>query len=262
MHDSALPLAMLKHRVATLSRSDRVQGEAAHVSLGHADIDAALGGGLERGKVHELFSADAADAGSAAGFAAMLARRLEGHLLWLRQESAQRQGRLHAPGLMGLGLDPAGLTMAVLPDPVALLRAAADVVRCPSVGVAVIELWKMPPVLDLTASRRLALAAEASGVTVLMLRVDARAAPSAAQTRWSVASLPSRALAANAPGHPALELELLRQRGRPAGGRWQVEWSRDQGCFRDRESGEAAASGAVFPLPSGRSTEGEARRTA
>lgn len=266
MADSSLPLAMLKHRVAALSRFPPARGEGAAVPLGHAGIDRALGDGLERGRLHELFAAEAEDAGSAAGFAAALARRMGGDLLWLRQDSAQWQGRLHAPGLVEMGLDPARLILAVLPDPVALLRAAADVVRCPAVGVAVIELWKMPPVLDLTASRRLALAAEGSGVTVLMLRVAAQAVPSAAQTRWSVRALPSRALEANAPGHPAWEVELLRQRGRPAGERWQVEWCRDQASLRGWrdgwQDGEAAAPGALLPLPAGRPAEGDARRTA
>lgn len=262
MADSSLPMEMLRYRIAKLSCLAPSGVETLHAPLGHAGIDAVLGGGIERGKVHELFSADAADVGSASGFAAMLARRIGGEVLWLRQESAQWRGRLHAPGLVGIGLDPDQLVMAVLPDPVALLRAAADVVRCPAVSVAIIELWKMPRVLDLTASRRLALAAEASGVTALMLRIDAKATPSAAQTRWSVGALPSRALEANAPGHPALELELLRQRGRPAGERWQVEWDRDQGCFRDRQDGEAASPGAAFPLPPGRSIEGALRRIA
>src|SRR3546814_10246605 len=63
-----------------------------------------------------------------------------------------------------------------------LLRAAAEIVRCDEVGVAVIELWRQPRPLDLTASRRLAVAAEASGVTALMLRIDAAPTPSAARS--------------------------------------------------------------------------------
>ena len=162
-------------------------------------------------------------------------------VLWLRQEEAERQGgQLHAPGLAEIGLDPARLLLGVLPDAVTLLRAAADVVRCAEVGAVVIELWRNPRALDLTASRRLAVAAEASGVTALMLRAQAEPSPSAAQTRWAIRAAPSEALEAQAPGYPTFDVELLRQRGRSSGGHWRLEWDRERVGFR-----EASASGAV-----------------
>src|SRR3546814_8123632 len=71
--------------------------------------------------------------------------------------------------------------------------------------------------------------------------------PSAADTRWQVRAAPSQALEANAPGHAALEIELLRRRAGPAGMRWRVEWNRDECIFR-----EPALSGAVVSLPFGR----------
>lgn len=221
-----------------------------HAPLGVDSLDRALGGGLALGRLHELFAAEPADGPAATGFAAMLARLAlppTAPLLWLRQEEAERSGGgLSASGLVQIGIDPARLVLLVLPDPVTLLRAAADVVRCASVGAAVIELWKQPRALDLTASRRLAVAAEESGVTALMVRVDAEPAPSAAHTRWRVASAPSVALEADAPGHPALAIELLRQRGRPDGGHWRLEWHREQARF-----GEAPLLGAVVPAAAG-----------
>src|SRR5690606_33522627 len=101
-------------------------------------------------------------------------------------------------------------------------RAGVDALRCNELGVVVIELWGDPPALDLTASRRLALAAETSGVSALLLRMGAAAGPSAARTRWQVSAAPSVPLAANAPGYPGWNIELLRQRGGPAGGPWHV----------------------------------------
>lgn len=233
------------------------------VLLGHAGVDAALGGGLLRGRLHEVFANNHADSSSAAGFAAMLARRLGGGLVWLRhREAEQRGGMLHAHGLAAIGIDPRAMILALPPDFKSLLRAAAEVVRCPEVGVAVIELWRSSNAFDLTASRRLALAAESSGVTTLILRIDAEAAPSAAQTRWNVRAVASVALEANAPGHPALEISLLRQRGRPAGGCWQVEWDRDRAMFQERRAvGDAATSpGVVFPVLADRSAAGAAGR--
>lgn len=255
------PCALRKAIVRIEDRQTAALASPGPASLGHAPIDAAIGGGLARGRLHELFAATPEDGGSAAGFAAMLARLVapgDAPLVWLRQQDAERQGgQLHAPGLAEIGIDPARLLLILLPDPVALLRAAADVVRCTELGAAVIELWRNPRALDLTASRRLALAAEASGVTTLLLRVEAEPAPSAAQTRWSIAAAPSLALDADAPGLPAFDVQLLRQRGRPDGGRWLLEWDRDRACFR-----EAPLPGAVVSPAAGQSLVGGARRRA
>jgi protein ImuA len=179
-------------------------------------------------------------------------------LLWLRLDEAEACGQLSAPGLAQIGLDPARLVLLALRDPVMLLRAAADVVRCPPVGAVVLEVWKQPRALDLTASRRLAVAAEESGVTALMLRVDAEPAPSAAHTRWQVAAAPSSALAANAPGHPAFDIVLLRQRGRPDGGRWRVEWNREQARFAE-PADAAALPGTMVPAAAGGPAPAHAR---
>jgi protein ImuA len=256
MADSSPSLSVLRRRISHIEQHRPIT-EGVQISTGQEGIDSAIGGGITRGCLHELFALDPDDAGSVTGFAAMLALRLGGGILWLRQEAVQKaSGRLHAAGLLEIGLDPARVIVAVLPDPVSVLRAAADVVRCPDVGVAVVELWQRPPALDLTASRRLALAAEASGVTVLLLRVDAEPTPSAAQTRWAVRAAASAPLEANAPGYPTLEIELLRQRGRPAGGCWQVEWDRESAVFRpaDRNADapiRTAPPGAVVSLPRG-----------
>ena len=252
MIESPFSLRLLRQKIARIER-DRPAAATACCATGHAGIDQALGGGLARGRLHELFAAEPEDAASAAGFATMLAHRLGGGVVWLREEQAARLGGvMFAPGLVDIGLDPVRLILGVLPDALAVLRAAADVVRCPEVGVGVIELWRRSPLFDLAASRRLALAAEASGVTILLARIAAEPVPSAAQTRWAVRSAPSLPLEANAPGHPAFEVELLRQRGGTAGGIWQVEWNRDEAVFRDRSEGKPALSGAVVPLPAGR----------
>jgi protein ImuA len=78
--------------------------------------------------------------------------------------------------------------------------------------------------LSLTASRRLQLAAEVSGVTAFLIRRSRRfddpvlAQPSAAATRWRVASVPSAPPLPDSPDTPGLgpprwRLDLLRCRG-------------------------------------------------
>lgn len=245
-HAPASTLASLRRRIARLERLRPTTG-VARVATSHAGIDAALGGGLALGRLHEVFAVTADDAGAATGFAAILAAfaARDGPVIWLREGRAQARARLHGPGLAELGLDPGRLVLAVPAAPLDLLRAGADVVRCDAIAAAVIELWGEPRPLDLTASRRLAMAAESSGVTTLLLRIAAAPSPSAAQTRWRVAAAPSLPLAANAPGHPAFDLELMRQRGGPEGLRWQVEWNRETRILADAA---APLLGAVVPL--------------
>lgn len=255
---SSNTIAMLRARVAAVERP-RAAASVDMVPLGHDGIDAALNGGLMRARLHEIYATTLEDSSSAAGFAAMLcaqAARPGATIFWLREQSAEaRGGCLHAPGLVEIGVDPGRVVLGVMDDALALLRVAAEVVRCPDIDVAVIELWKNPRALDLTATRRLAVAAEASGVTTLMLRTDAEPGPSAAQTRWSVGSAAAAALEADAPGYPTFELRLMRQRGGRADGAWRVEWDREQNIFR-----ESALSGAVVPLSVGRSLAADGRR--
>ena len=227
-------------------------------ATGHEGLDSSFDGGLARARVHELFALEAEDSAAAAGFAAMLAIRAgktDSPLLWLRCDDAGRRGgNIYAPGLAELGSDPDRLVIAVAPDPVSLLRGAADAARCSGLPALIVECWGRCPAFDLTASRRLALAAERSGTTVLMLRADAQPVPSAAETRWAVRPAPSDG-EANAPGLPAFEIELLRRRAGPAGMRWRMEWNRDEQAFRDpalsgdlvsrSSSGSAAASAAA-----------------
>jgi protein ImuA len=180
------------------------------------------------GRLHELHAARSTDAPAAAAAALLmaLATRPDRPIAWLRLESAERRtGTLYGPGLADLGLPPDRLLLAVLPDDLALLKAAADLLKSRALGAVLMELHGPCRRLDLTASRRLALAAAAGNSLAILLRVDAEPAPSAAWRRWQVASAPSRPLAAGAPGAPALAFELLRNRTGPAGATHALDWA-------------------------------------
>jgi protein ImuA len=219
---------------------------------GVASFDAALGGGLAYGRVHEFYAAESEDIAAAAGFVLPLVTvmaRPEGSddcpALWLRSRRAVRQvGVVQANGWAELGGQPGDCLFAMIADAKELLKAAVDGLRSGALGAVVVETKGSLPELDLTASRRLALAAEKSGTTLFLLRSGAEPVPSAAETRWRVAAAPSRALPANAPGAPVFDIELLRQRSGPSGLRWQLEWDRDRRIFT-----EAAAAGALVSLP-------------
>jgi protein ImuA len=235
--------------------------------LGVAAIDAALAGGLERGRVHEVHAAQDGDAAAAAGFVVAVATRMAGDrgnsapVLWLRsRRAAHLGGAVQANGWAELGGAPGRGLVGIVPDALALLRAAHDAVRVGLLGAVIVESWGTMRELDLTASRRLALAAEKSGVPLFLLRADADPVPSAAQTRWQVASAPSHALPGNAPGRPTFDLTLLRQRSGPCGLNWRVEWDRDRCEFHD-----AAPAGAAVSPPAIRAMddgEGEGDRYA
>jgi protein ImuA len=163
-----------------------------------------------------------------------------------------------------LGLNPARLLIGLMADDAMLLRAAVEGLRCPALGALLIELRGRAPLLDLTASRRLALAAEQSGVTAFLLRVGGDPVPSAAETRWQVAAAPSDPLPGNAPGHSAFALSLLRRRAGPDGLAWRLIWDGEKGAFgdgrherhehgQDGQQGGAPLSGALVPLPADRS---------
>ncbi|WP_066590344.1 ImuA family protein [Sphingomonas pruni] len=255
MPESSASLSRLRRRVARIE-GVRVSGGPARFATGHAAIDAWLGGGLARGRLHEVMADDSEDAGSLSGFAAMLALRIHARkpLLWLRTEAAERRaGKLYASGLGEIGLHGGDLILGLLGDDAALLKAANDAARCAGLGALIVESWGEPRLLDLTATRRLMLAAEASGVTVLLLRGEAHESPSVADTRWRVASAPSAALAdgtaQGAPGHPAFDIELLRRRAGPAGRQWRVEWNREQCSFQPPE--RPALPGLVLPVAAG-----------
>jgi protein ImuA len=197
--------------------------------FGIAAIDRALpGAGLALGAVHEILGAcgDEEDGAAACGFAAgILARLGAGPVLW-----CLKRPDLYGPGLARHGLDPARLVVVRAARDERLLWAVEEGLRSSGgAGLAAVvgEIGRLPMV----ASRRLQLAAGRSGVTALLLRrwrsageaAAERNRPSAAMTRWRVASLPSAGIAGEPGiGRPRWRVELLRCRG-GASAAWEVE---------------------------------------
>lgn len=256
-------LEALKRKVSQLERGSSPVA-AGRFATGSGVVDAALRGGLERGALHEVFAAKTSDAPSATGFAIALALRAADKrpILWVRQDfGSVEAGEIYAPGLVELGLSPERLVLVRARDGPAVLRAGEEAARCPPLGAVLIEPWGNPKALDLAASRRLALAAARSNLPLLMVRAGADPEPSAATTRWQVRSALSMELEANAPGHPAFAVSLLRHRGGASGQTWIVEWDRDQRSFKDLPAqGKQAVSGGMVPLPAGGSRDADVRQ--
>jgi protein ImuA len=231
-----LQLATLRH---VLARHSLPLPRPA-VPLGHAAADAVLGGGLRPGAVHEVFAGD----WGAGGFAILMAVRLAaaacggrgGPLFWVRSDyAALEYGALSPTGLAELGGDPQHLVLLRAKGAQDALAVAADILACPHVGCLLLEMEANPRVLDLTASRRLALAAEESGVSPVLLREGARPEPGAAHTRWrasSLASPPDDDDGNTDWGNPRFAVELVRHRLGGLG-KFLMEWDSQAGLFVD-----------------------------
>jgi protein ImuA len=234
------------------------------VPFGIEAIDAVLPGGLVRPALHEVYATETADAAAMGGFSLALARLMapEKPIVWIRQDFLDVEtGRPYGPGLVEFGIDPSRVTLVRAHDGLSALQAALEAARCPRLGAVLVDLWGETRAFDLTASRRLSLAAEASGLPVIAGRCAARPEASAAETRWQARAAPSRAFEANAPGRPVFLATLLRQRSGAFGATWAVEWNRDLGCFGNAgavaspvrpSDARPALSGAVVSLSSGR----------
>ncbi|QCK87584.1 hypothetical protein E8L99_18385 [Phreatobacter aquaticus] len=226
-------LAELRSQLAALARPAPAMAKG-HVELGIASLDAFLMGGLARAALHEICSQGTTDLPAATAFALAVAMRAaqERPVLWVRQDVLDGEsGRPHPAGLAELGLDPDRFLLVTVPDAESVLRAAGEGTRCAPLGAVVMQPHAGENVITLTASRRLALATEASGVITLMVRT-VRTGASAAQTRWLVSGKPSRPLEGNAPGYPAFMARLLRHRGGLGEREWHVEWDRERRSFR------------------------------
>jgi len=165
----------------------------------------------------ELFAAHPRDSGWS-GF--LLAhQRPPGPVLWVQEHMAILEcGRIYPPGLA-----IPDLIHVEARDARSALWAMEEGLRCSALSLVVGELWGDPAALDFTATRRLAVASERSGVACWLVRLGGTANLSGARMRWRVASLPSlpHPLDPKAPGDPVWDAELFRARGRPPG-RWSL----------------------------------------
>ncbi len=247
-------LTGLRARVRAIERGAAYGGLRRRVApLGVTALDAHLpGGGLPLGALHEIEGGRAEwDDGAATGFCVGLLARL----LDAGSETGNGRGRdgkpvlwvspwrdLYAPGLKAFGLDPGRLIQVRAGGETEVLWAMEEGLRCTRLAAVVGELDG----LERGPGRRLQLAAEASGVTALVLRRGLRprrraTGASAAVTRWRVEAEAMSSGPGNASERLRWRVELLRCRG-AAPGQWCLEWDDAAGGFavaaalRDRPS--------------------------
>ncbi len=199
---------------AKVARLESPQFRArAVLPFGAVAIDDKLpGGGLVVGALHEIAGGGngAVDGAAAALFAAGIAARTTGQVLWC----VNRQD-LFAAALAQAGLGPDRVIYLEAGDEKSLLASFEEGARHGCLGAVVAEVSK----LSMTASRRLHLAAEASGTMAIAVRrwrrqTDAAdfGQPTASTTRWRVSALPSVPLPVPGVGRARWLLELIRCR--------------------------------------------------
>jgi protein ImuA len=211
--DSLLPDSVLSQssplgQVVSLSAKGLIQ-DVPHPNGGDAILRDVLSGG----------PFDAA----VTGFVAACLPESEAPILWVSDRMSRREnGRLYGPGLREMGVKAPVLRVEVS-NPRDVLWAMEEGAGCAGLSAVVGEIHGAPEVLSFTATKRLALRAEASNVPIWLIRSGDHGALSAARERWRVSSLPSdiHPWNAAAPGKPVWEADLFRARGR-APGVWEV----------------------------------------
>ena len=177
--------------------------------------DAAGKGGRSVVALSEVFAETVADAG-AVGFVLSQLAKGSAPILWIQDRLSRREtGRPH---LAGLSAGRSFLLLQVA-QPADVLIAAEEGLRCKALVAVVAELWGDPPALNFTATKRLALRAEAVRVPCWLIRHGGTPDLSAARDRWRIASLPSAPDPddVKSPGDPRWQLELFRSRNKPPG---------------------------------------------
>jgi protein ImuA len=138
--------------------------------------------------------------------------------LWVQdREALRRTGRPYRPGLpKSLRHRLVHVAARTAED---ALFALEEGLRCRELAFVIGEITGNPRALDMTASRRLGLAAEKHGVPFWLVRLDAKRDLSSARQRWAVRSAASPEPRWNpaAPGTPSWQADLFRARRHPPG---------------------------------------------
>lgn len=169
----------------------------------------------------EVF-ADSSGDGAVTGF--VLAHLTGGTVLWVQDRLSAREGGRPYPQGFGVAVEMLHLQVT---RPADVLWAMEQALACRALAAVVGEIHGAAPAVDFTATKRLALRAEAHGVACWLVRRAATADLSAARERWRVGALPSATDPDDprAPGDAIWRADLFRARWRsPAA--WVARYDR------------------------------------
>lgn len=226
-------------------RASPAEKRPGRLSLGIPSLDRLVGGGLPLSSLHEIRAGESRNSGAASGFVLALVAHLAeagraSSIVWIGEADVRREaGKLYAPGLAALGLDPSRVVEVAVRTEKEALWAFEEALSCSGLDVAVCELRNAS--LELSVTRRSALRAREAGVTGFLVRVGNEwAEPSASELRFGVAPAPAGTIGGfdAGVGRMAWRLTLEKNRLGPTG-IFTVEWNAYERCFVER--GEIAA---------------------
>src|SRR6185437_2051138 len=236
----------LRQTVAKIEGQESDLGIGARsLAFGVRSIDAVLQGGLAPASLHEIAPAALRDLGVAVGFAFALAARINDdgrNTLWIQTDfAAIESGNIYGLGCDLFGLSARQLLILKVARPRDALWAMEEALKCRALASVIAELPNDGPIADLTATRRLTLAARAGGSFGFLFRHRPSPLTSSAETRWEVAAAPSRPGQFGGLGRTAFALSLTRNRRGPTG-RWPVAWDHHERVFSALSLGVAEAA--------------------
>ena len=250
------------------------------IPLGIRQIDTALdpadGRGIIANALHEIRVETSLNSASGAGFALCLGQLIANGIrqqnrktasliaedqppcpplpvFWISDNFTRSEyGNFYGPGLAAFGLLPENLIRIHPASREETLWAAGEIAATKgATSLCLIEIRGHPREIDLTATRRLMLRAQASQTPVILLRQSGSEEASAAATRWLVGPAHSNQsdwqdfrkapepLMRQFIGPPAFSTVLEKCRGGNANQttRWNVEWKPNDQCFALVKSG-------------------------
>jgi protein ImuA len=220
-------IAKLRRTIAKLETSF-VGATPTTLSLGVPEIHRHLPGpGLACGVLHEVRAASYGDGPAALAFLLALASlALQAKpglvILVLSQRACAEWGRPYGHGLDRLGVDPSRLMLVEAHTDKEALWSIEEILR--SRAQPAMVAGALVNHHDLTASRRLNLAAAALAIPLALAFQAKVGGESAAATRWCIGTLPASRDRFGAILNPRWSVSLERCRhGRP--GTWFVEWN-------------------------------------
>jgi len=253
-HPNRLPS---RHLIARLrAEIGRIENRPAFSATGPLAGNAFPLAGVPAGSLSEIWGESYRDMGAMLGFTLLQARQLvdpaRPALFWLQlAHEAQETGLPYGAGLAGLGLDPAQVVLGRMARIEDLLWAAEEALACRAVAAVIADLGRPHRLFDFTASRRLSLRAEASGVALFVLRCARAREASAAHLRWQV--MPEQSAPtpfdARAPGRARWQVRLEKGGETMTGQRhWILDWTANGFSISDPDGTNRRGPAAGAPL--------------
>lgn len=240
-------LENLRERLGFQTRVDQTRFE--HTSWGPVDGPSWPRGIFQKG-LHEIVAANGSHHPAALAFGLLAAHATADHrplLVVSLDHNDQDNGRLYGAGLAALGIDPMLVFEAKTRTEKDLLWTVEEGVSCAGLAAVIAVLDRKERLYGFTASRRIKLRQEKTGIPVFLAR-HAHGDATAASTRSLIMARPSEGILVPSNHLPLLSapraaLQLVRHLGSPPQ-TWEIAFDASNGLrmVAEVQNGPFAAS--------------------